>query len=44
MPTRWRDERRALLLRMDPELARISCVVWLEKDGHLDFYLKNSPR
>jgi hypothetical protein len=40
-------ERRAdpgtRLVRMDPELARISCVAWLEKCGELKRYLHKFP-
>jgi uncharacterized protein (TIGR02996 family) len=42
----WLEERgdpRAEFLRMDPTLERISYVVWLEKDGYLDQYLKDCP-
>jgi len=42
----WLEERgdpRAKLLRMDPGLERISCVVWLERDGHLNYYLDKFP-
>lgn len=38
-----RGDPRAPFLRMDPELGRISYVAWLEKDGHLDFYLERFP-
>ena len=42
----WLEERgdsRAPLLRLDPELERLSYVAWLERDGHLDYYLQNFP-
>src|SRR5262245_9200773 len=42
----WLEERgdpRASFLRLDPEVERISYVAWLEKDGHLDYYLQNFP-
>src|SRR5262249_35731960 len=42
----WLEERgdpRALFLRLDPDLERISYVAWLERDGHLDYYLQNFP-
>jgi uncharacterized protein (TIGR02996 family) len=42
----WLGERgdpRAPFLRLDPEVERISYVAWLERDGHLDYYLQNCP-
>src|SRR4051794_22578363 len=38
-----RGDPRAQLLRMPPELERISYVEWLKNDGTLDYYLKKSP-
>jgi uncharacterized protein (TIGR02996 family) len=41
----WLEERsdpRADFLRLDPELERLSYVAWLERDGHLDYYLQSS--
>src|SRR5262249_37551795 len=40
----WLEERgdpRSPFLRLDPEVERISYVAWLERDGHLDYYLQN---
>jgi uncharacterized protein (TIGR02996 family) len=42
----WLEERgdpRAPFLRIDPELERIAYVPWLERDGHLDYYLQSFP-
>ena len=42
----WLEQRgdpRSRFLRMDPALQRISCVAWLERYGHLDYYLQNFP-
>ncbi len=42
----WLEKRgdpRAQFLRMDPELAHLSFVAWLEKDGHLDDYVQKFP-
>ena len=42
----WLEKRgdpRARFLRMDPELARLKYVAWLERDGHLDDYVREFP-
>ena len=38
-----RGDSRAQFLRIDPDLERIAYVPWLERDGHLDYYLQNCP-
>ena len=37
------DRDRAAYLRTDPALGRLSYVEWLERDGHLDFFLERFP-
>jgi uncharacterized protein (TIGR02996 family) len=38
-----RGDPRAEFLRIDPDLERIAYVPWLERDGHLDYYLQHFP-
>jgi uncharacterized protein (TIGR02996 family) len=42
----WLEERgdpRAAFLRLDPGFERIHYVDWLERDGHIDWYLQHRP-
>ncbi len=42
----WLEQRgdpRAQFLRMNPALQRISYVAWLERHGHLEYYLQHFP-